>query len=88
MVLFTKHAENKFEVLKKHNFHISREKVLRAVNSPDTIDYSRSPLLIAQIKISRSHVLRVVYKKELGFLKIITFYPGLTKQYEKNQNKI
>ena len=77
MILFTKHAEGKFEVLKRHRFSVSRVKVLKTVEYPDLIDYSRDPILIAQRKISKKHVLRVVYKKEGNFIKIITFYPNI-----------
>lgn len=81
MILFTKHAEDKFTVLKRHKVKISKQQVLKAVDKPDRIDYSRLPLLIAQSQIDKTHVLRVVYKKEADNIKIITFYPGRTKQY-------
>lgn len=48
MIIFTKHAEDKFETLKRHKFSISRELVVRTLENPDLIDYSRQPLLIAQ----------------------------------------
>ncbi len=83
MIIFTKHAENKFEILKKHKFLITKMQVLKTVEKPELIDKSRPPLLIAQRKIDRNRVLRVVYKKEFGVIKIITFYPGKRKQYEK-----
>ena len=83
MIIFTKHAENKFEILKRHKFLISKNQVIITVESPDFIDKSRPPLLIAQRKIDKDRVLRVVYKKEFGVIKIITFYPGRRKQYEK-----
>ncbi len=83
MIYFTKHAREKFNVLKRHKFEISKEQVEFTVIDPDLIDRSRIPLLIAQRKIDKSHVLRVVYKKEgRGIIKIITFYPGRIKQYE------
>ncbi len=82
MIFFTKHARDKFDILKRHNFSIFEEQVLEAVNNPDLIDFSRLPLFIAQLKIDEEHVLRVVYKKESGNMKIITFYPGRIKQYE------
>jgi len=82
MLIFTEHAENKFEILKRHKFLITRKQVLETVEKPELIDKSRLPLLIAQRKIDRDHVLRVVYKKEFGVIKIITFYPGRRKQYE------
>ena len=83
MIYFTKHAKEKFEILQKHKFSISKEQVTEAIKNPEKIDYSRSPLLIAQRKFDKTHVLRVVYKQEEGLIKIITFYPGRSKQYEK-----
>lgn len=83
MVIFTKHARNKFEILRRHNFFITEKQILETVGKADMIDVSRSPLLIAQRKIDKAHVLRVVYKKEFGVIKIITFYPGRRTQYEK-----
>ena len=83
MVIFTKHALEKFKVLRNHRFSVLKKKVLEAVTKPDLIDHSRSPLLIGQISVDRTHVLRVVYKKENDTIKIITFYPGRKKQYEK-----
>lgn len=66
MIIFTKHARNKFEILKRHKFLIAEGQVLKTVEKPDLIDKSRLPLLIAQRKIDRHHVLRVVYKQEFG----------------------
>ena len=82
-VIFTKHAANKFEILKRYRFLISEKQVLKTIEKPDLIDYSRLPLLIAQGKFDKRHVLRVVYKKESEIIKIITFYPGRKEQYEK-----
>ena len=85
MIKFTKHANDKFKILKRHHFLISKNQVLKAIEKPDLIDYSRSPLLIAQHTIDSNYVLRVVYKKEGGILKIITFYPGRIKQYKNEK---
>lgn len=83
MIYFTKHAKEKFEILKRHKFKIVKEQVIDTINNPDLIDYSRAPLLIAQKRINTLHVLRVVYKKANGNKIIITFYPGRIKQYEQ-----
>lgn len=85
MIVFTKHAKNKFLILKKHKFLVSKKQVLNTIEKPDLIDQSRLPLLIAQREIDESHVLRVVYKQENKgkVLKIITFYPGRRKNYDK-----
>ena len=82
MIIFTKHARDKFKILKRHKFLVAERQVLETIESPDIIDNSRRPLLIAQRKIDRIHVLRVVYKKENGTIKIITFYPGRIKHYD------
>lgn len=84
MVHFTKHAIDKFEILARHGVSISKEKIIETVSSPDLIDRSKTPLLIAQSEIDQNHVLRVVYKVEQGVKIIITFYPGRKKQYENN----
>ena len=82
MIIFTKHANEKFSVLKRHKFFISRKMVIDTIKEPGLIDHSRRPLVIAQRKIDSKHVLRVVYKRESGKKIVITFYPGRTTQYE------
>ncbi|KKQ03933.1 MAG: hypothetical protein US18_C0001G0008 [Parcubacteria group bacterium GW2011_GWB1_36_5] len=52
MIIFTKHARDKFGILKKHKFIVSEKKVLEVLSKPDLIDYSRLPLLIAQKKLT------------------------------------
>lgn len=83
MIKFTKHVEEKFGILKRHKFSITRARVFATIIDPEIIDRSRLPLLIAQRKIDRTHVLRVVYRKEGATIVVITFYPGRTNQYEK-----
>ncbi|MEK7142757.1 MAG: DUF4258 domain-containing protein [Patescibacteria group bacterium] len=83
MIYFTKHAKEKFEILKKHKFPVLKKQVIETIEDPEKIDYSRLPLFIAQRKFDKYHVLRVVYKKEEGLIKVITFYPGRSKHYEK-----
>lgn len=82
-IRFTKHAEEKFGILEKHQFSVSRKRVLSIVESPDVIDRSRYPLIIAQCDIDDHHVLRIVYRRETGAITIITFYPGRKSYYEK-----
>ena len=80
---FTRHALEKFDILRRHGFLVSKKDVVTAVANPDFIDRSRSPLKIAQRSLDKGHVLRVVYKEEHGMKIIITFYPGRASQYEK-----
>ena len=83
MIHFTRHAIEKFLILKRHGFLIPKVAVAKTVEEPDSIDYSRPPLKIAQRDFDKSHVLRVVYREEDDTKIIITFYPGRKTQYEK-----
>lgn len=83
MIHFTKHATHKFEILEKHGVCIAKERVIETILTPNLIDQSRMPLLIAQSAIDTQRVLRVIYKIEQGVKIIITFYPGRKRQYEK-----
>lgn len=80
---FTRHAIAKFKILKRHGVTLSKQKILTTIESPETIDSSRSPLLIAQSELDETHILRVVYKRQEGVIIVITFYPGRTSHYGK-----
>lgn len=82
-VRFTKHAEEKFALLKRHSFKVTKKQVVEAATKPTLIDHSRLPLYIAQKSIDAHYVLRVVYKLEGATKVIITFYPGRKKQYAR-----
>ncbi|MDP3793727.1 MAG: hypothetical protein Q8R07_03160, partial [Candidatus Uhrbacteria bacterium] len=83
IVRFTKHAQEKFSLLRRHGVSITATQVTVALEKPDFIDYSHLPLLIAQIGFDAHRVLRVVYRQEGNVMTVITFYPGRRKQYEK-----
>jgi hypothetical protein len=80
-VWFTKHAEDKFTLLKRHGFKVSKKQVLDTLKEPMLIDTSRLPLSIAQKSIDAHHVLRVVYRVDGELKTVITFYPGRKKNY-------
>lgn len=81
MIIFTKHALEKFKLLRSHKFPVSKQQVIITLQRPGLVDHSRLPLLIAQKQFDRTHVLRVVYKQERGDQKIMAFYPARIKQY-------
>ena len=84
-VRFTKHADEKFEVLKRHGVNVSKKQVIDTVENPSRVDsVSRSPLRIAQSEVDARRVLRVVYRVEYGTMVIITFYPGRKSEYERS----
>lgn len=47
-IRFTKHAEEKFDILKKHGVAVSRDRVIVTIEHPDFVERSRYPLLIVQ----------------------------------------
>jgi hypothetical protein len=84
MIVYTKHAEEKFRILKEQGFIVKKKMVEKVINSPDAVDHSQFPLLVAQKSIDEKHILKVVFKKENGIIKIITFYP-MRKKKLKNK---
>ncbi|MFY9484664.1 MAG: DUF4258 domain-containing protein [Patescibacteria group bacterium] len=82
MIFFTKHAREKFKVLKAHKFSVTRSKVMKTLRDPDHIDRSRFPILIAERGFDEQRVLRVVYKREGNDITVITFYPAKRGRYE------
>lgn len=83
-IRFTNHALKKFNVLKGYGVSVSRAQVVHVIRNPDFVDYRRLPLYIAQGSFDRRRVLRVVYKQKNATIVVITFYPGLKSQYEKD----
>ncbi len=85
-IRFTKHAREKFAVLRRHGFVVARKRVVEALRNPERIDTNRLPLLIAQCTLTAAHVLRIVYREERDIIIVITFYPGRKSQYEKDKS--
>ncbi|MGD0451442.1 MAG: DUF4258 domain-containing protein [Candidatus Bathyarchaeia archaeon] len=80
-IRFTKHAVEKFEVLKQYGFEIGKEKVLEVVLQPQRLDERGGQFLASKV-ISRKHALRVIYESRKDFLVIITFYPVRRDRYD------
>jgi len=80
-VRFTRHAAEKFAVLKQYGFEIERKQVIETVLRPERLDERSGQFFAAKI-ISRKHALRVVYENRKDFLVIITFYPVRRDRYD------
>lgn len=79
---YTHHAEQKFLVLKRHDFEVTVEQVEETVLHPDRVISHSGGRFIAQRGITARHVLRVVYRMEMNIPVVITFYPGWKERYE------
>jgi len=76
MIYFTRYANTKLDLLNKHNFLITKEMILRVLEHPESVYQSKfSSYYISEGNLDATHILKVVFKKEDGVIKVITFYP-------------
>jgi hypothetical protein len=69
MISFTKYAEQKFDILNDHKVFLTREQVLEALKTPDKVSKKGTCLS------ARKDGVKVVYRKDGGNIRIVTFYP-------------
>ena len=81
-IRFSNHALQKFMILKKHNFIVKEEDVIKVIKEPEKVEKGRKGRLIAQRETNMEHVLRVVYEEKDNEIVVITFYPARRKRYE------
>jgi len=81
-ILYAKHAEMKFQILKKHNFIVTKKQIRDIVENPESIKRGRKSRLIAQGPITKTHLIRVIYRQENNVITVITFYPARRQRYE------
>jgi hypothetical protein len=79
-VRFTKHAREKFEVIKHYGFEINEKEVVKTVQEPARVD-QKGTQYFAIKAIDAKHALRVVYEERKDYLLVITFYPVRRKRY-------
>ena len=79
------HAQIKIELLKNHGMVIAEDFVNNAVLKPDKVEKGYKERLIAQKKMDRDHVVRIVYEEHDDYFLVITVYPGRRDRYEKDQ---
>lgn len=79
-VKFTRHASEKFDLLKKYGFEIGRKGVISTVLIPDLLDKRDNQFFAVKV-LDSDYALRVVYEKRKGFLVVITFYPVRRERY-------
>lgn len=80
-VKFTKHALDKFDLLKQYGFVISKGQVIDTVFNPERAGTKDGQFLVTKTA-SDKHAIRVVYELIKGFLVIITFYPVRRERYD------
>ena len=85
-VVFTKHAEEKFENLARVGVFVTKRDVIKTITQPDHLDREIDfPQIIASRLLSKTRILRVVYKMENDIMTVITFYPAKIGRYYENK---
>ena len=79
-VRFTRHAVEKFELLKHYGFEVNKKEVVGTILHPQRADERGSQFFATGI-VDAKHALRVVYEKRKDYLVVITFYPVRRKRY-------
>jgi len=69
MIYFTKYSENKFDILNKHKVYFTKEQIEECLKLPDKTRKKGKYLT------ARKEGIKVVFTKEDGLNKIITFFP-------------
>jgi hypothetical protein len=79
-VRFTRHAVEKFELLKRYGFEVDKKEVIDTLLHPERVDERGSQFFATGI-VDAKHALRVVYEKRKDYLVVITFYPVRRQRY-------
>jgi len=80
-VVFSKHAEWKFEVLRRHGIIIEKKTVEEAVAKPDLLQPGLKEIMIAVKVLDDKHLIRVIHTKKDNHIRVITFYPIRREKY-------
>ncbi len=73
-IKFTRHASEKFELLKRYGFVLTEDHVEDVIENPDRVD-QRDDLTLAVKSVGQEHGLRVVYRVTNDNIVVVTFLP-------------
>jgi len=73
-IKFTRHASEKFELLKGYGFVLTERYVEDVIENPDRVD-ERDDLALAIKSMDEEYGLRVVYRRTNDNIVVVTFYP-------------
>jgi hypothetical protein len=79
-ITFTKHAVEKFDVLRNYGFEIQRKQIIQTILDPESL-HERGNQYFATMAIDSKHAVRVVYEQRKDYLVVITSYPVRRKRY-------
>ena len=80
--IFTKHAIDKFSVLKRLGWKVSKLEIKRTIQNPRWVGISKHGEKTAMSLIGKNHILRIVFNMGSGIIKVITFHVAKRGRYE------
>lgn len=69
MIYFTKYAEKKFDILNKYKVYFTKEQIEDTIKLPDKLEKK------GKYFGARKDEIKVVYRKDNGVVRVVTFYP-------------
>lgn len=83
-IVFTKHALEKFKILKELGWDFKVKDIEEAIQAPDKTSITKDGSAVEILKALTEKIsLRVVYAKFGDIIRVITFHPAERKRYEK-----
>lgn len=79
-IRFTKHALEKFEMLKLYGFEIDRETIADTIQRPARVDRKGKQFLAIK-PLNEKYAIRVVHEIRKGIIVVVTFYPVERRRY-------
>jgi hypothetical protein len=83
-VSWTRHAEEKLEVLRRHGVELTSEQVESVLSSPLRIVPGYAGRLVAIGELDQHHIVRVVFEQFPEVRRIVTLYPVRKDRNEKD----
>lgn len=80
--VFTKHASEKFGELEKLGWKVTKEHVRKAIEQPKWRGISKHGQETVIILVNKHHILRVIFNREHGRIKVVTFHVARRGRYE------
>ena len=81
IIVFTKHAQRKQEILRELGWDIDLTLVETAIRNPDRLGQTKQKQATAIKYLDQTHFLRVIYKTDGAIIRVITFHVAKKGRY-------
>ena len=82
MIIYTKHATDKFIEVKRLGWTINRLQIKKVLQKPRWVGTSKHGQKTAMSLIDQNHILRIVFNIEGDIIKVVTFHIARKGRYE------